>query len=75
MPRGTPGLSNYMRGHVEGHAAALMRLGGIDRAELYINKVPCPICAQNLPYALPPEAELVVYGPNRYIRTFKGLPE
>ena len=72
IPKGTPGFDAYVRTHVEGHAAALLRQRGGGHATLYINKVPCTNCARNLERALPEGAVLEVFGPNGYRRTFVG---
>lgn len=72
VPKGTPGFDAYLRTHVEGHAAAEMREKGIDRATLYINKVPCPNCDRNLPKAVPKGAELTVRGPGGFKKTYRG---
>lgn len=76
-----PGFNNLVRAHVEGHAAAIMRLrdmGPGDEAALEINRVPCAGvngCAHLLPRMLPPGATLHVYGPDGYYRAFVGTPD
>ena len=75
IPKGTPGFDAYLRTHVEGHAAAILRQQGGGRARLAINQVPCPNCHRNLPHALPEGAELEVVGPNGFRRIYRGLPD
>lgn len=75
IPKGTPGFDAYLRTHVEGHAAALLRQQGGGRARLAINQVPCPNCHRNLPRALPEGAELEVIGPDGFQRIYRGLPD
>ncbi|MBG6139165.1 hypothetical protein IW245_005359 [Longispora fulva] len=53
-----------MTGHVEGHAAAIMRRDGVREATLYINMRPClgaRGCAENLRAVLPAGTRLVVH--------------
>jgi RHS repeat-associated protein len=75
IPKGTPGFDAYVRTHVEGHAAALLRQQGGGRATLFINQVPCPNCARNLERALPEGAELEIFGPNGFRRTYVGVAD
>ncbi len=79
--KGGPGLrppfKHYVSAldHAEGHAAALMRTRGITEATLYLNNTPCvePMsCDRVLSYVLPKDATLTVYGPNRYVRVYRG---
>lgn len=56
ISKGTPGFNNLVRSHVEGHAAALMRMEGASQASLFINRIPCagPTgCNAMLPRMLP----------------------
>jgi RHS repeat-associated protein len=75
IPRGTPGFDIVTRTHVEGHAAAQMRLDGVESAELFINNVegPCSSCDKLLPTMLPSGAELRVVWPGGE-QTYVGLP-
>jgi hypothetical protein len=75
IPRGTPGFDAYLRTHVEGHAAAILRQQGGGQARLVINQVPCPNCDRNLPRALPEGAELELLGPGGFRKTYRGLPD
>jgi nucleic acid/nucleotide deaminase of polymorphic system toxin len=87
MPPKTPGMQSNMqiRTHVEAHAAALMREGGIQDATLYINNTPCSGvlgCHQMLPHMLPEDASLTVYFKDELngvddwvIRKYTGLPD
>ncbi|WP_326550213.1 DddA-like double-stranded DNA deaminase toxin [Micromonospora sp. NBC_01813] len=79
--KGGPGLrppfTHYVSAldHAEGHAAAMMRTRGITEATLYLNNTPCmePMgCDRVLPYVLPKDATLTVYGPNRYVTVYRG---
>lgn len=75
MPRGTPGMDNIVKSHVEAHAASIMRVQGVQKVTLYINRVPCggvTGCGRMLPRMLPPNAKLKVVGPNGYRKTFVG---
>ncbi len=71
-------MTNRIRSHVEAHAAALMRLGGIDRAALYINRGPCgglTGCNAMLPRMLPEGAQLTVFGPGGARQTHTGIAD
>ncbi|ROO63099.1 nucleic acid/nucleotide deaminase of polymorphic system toxin [Micromonospora sp. Llam0] len=79
--KGGPGLrppfKHYVSAldHAEGHAAALMRTRGLTAATLYLNNTPCvePMgCDRVLPYVLPKDTTLTVYGPNRYVTVYQG---
>ena len=75
IPKGTRGFNNIVRAHVEGHAAAVMRLEKAGSATLYLNKVPCPQpggCNAMLPRMLPPGAELRVVAPG-FDQTYIGV--
>jgi hypothetical protein len=64
--------------HVEGHAAAAMRLSGSSEANLFINNTPCLGrfgCAAQLPNMLPEGARLNVFGPQGYMQSFSGVPD
>jgi hypothetical protein len=66
IPFGTRGFNNIVRSHVEAHAAAVMRLNGLESASLYLNKAPCAWaqgCANMLPRMLPAGATLHIYWP------------
>jgi hypothetical protein len=55
-----------------------MRRRRITRASLVINNEPCPGplgCDVLLPRLLPPGAELTVYGPNNFEKTYRGQDE
>ena len=41
LPKPRPGMNGNIVGHVESHAAALMRQEGLDEATLWINRMPC----------------------------------
>ncbi len=73
IPRGTPGFNSYVRGHVEGHAAAVMRQEGIRDATLYINNIPCTQCQINLRYMLPEGARLRIVGPQNSEMIYYGI--
>jgi hypothetical protein len=76
--KGLPGFNGHVLSHVEAHAAALMRLEEISEATLEINRIPClgaNGCVANLPRMLPEGAQLHIWGPEGYFRTFIGLPD
>jgi hypothetical protein len=76
--KGLPGFNGHVLSHVEAHAAALMRLEEISEASLEINRIPClgaNGCVANLPRMLPEGAQLNIWGPEGYFRTFIGLPD
>jgi hypothetical protein len=79
IPLNTPGFNGFTRGHVEGHAAAIMRQESIEEATLYVNNVPCVFarvgCDVNLPKMLPQYAKLHVIGPDGFQKTYVGLPD
>lgn len=61
MPRGSPGFDGVTLGHVEGHAAAIMRQLELTEATLEINNPNvCDGCMQNLPKMLPSGSTLYV---------------
>ena len=65
VPRGPgSGLDRYTAGHVEGHAAAIMREQGIQKAILLIEKYFCPNCDRNFPRALPKGSQVIVVSPD-----------
>jgi len=69
------GFSVRIRSHVEAHVAAYMRMNGIDRGSLYINRAPCPGprgCDANLSRILPPGAQLTVFAPGARPRVYRG---
>nr|WP_230416920.1 DddA-like double-stranded DNA deaminase toxin [Micromonospora tarapacensis] len=79
--KGGPGLrppfKHYVSAldHAEGHAAAAMRTRRMTEATLYLNNTPCqdPMgCDRVLPYVLPKDAKLTVYGPNGYVNVYRG---
>ncbi len=73
--QGTPGFNSLTRTHVEGHAAALMRLSGAPEGTLYINRLPCasaPGCDNMLPRMIPQGCHLTIYGPDGYVRVVVG---
>jgi hypothetical protein len=73
IPLGTDGFDAYTRSHVEGHAAALMREGGITEGTLEINNPDiCVNCERNLPTMLPPRSTLHVILPGGRTIDFKG---
>jgi RHS repeat-associated protein len=77
LPKGTRGFNRFVKSHVEAHAAATMRQQGLQKATLYINKIPCSYqggCQNMLPHMLPPGAELTIYGPNGWQAVYTGLP-
>lgn len=73
------GFARFNVTHVETHAAAYLRLSGRRTATLYVNKRPCRTepdgCDLTLPYTLPGGARLTVYGPDGYVKTYRGLPD
>lgn len=76
--RGVPGFNNITLAHVEGHAAATMRIQAVDEAILEINRVPCQGrngCEVNLRRMLPPGARLHVFGPDGFFRSYVGDPD
>jgi SCP1.201-like deaminase len=78
--RSTPGMHNNIKSHVEAHAAATMRLEGIQDATLYINRIPCtderpPGCHFMLERMLPEGATLTVHGPDNFKWTYHGIPD
>jgi hypothetical protein len=76
--RGVPGFNNITLSHVEGHAAAIMRIEGVRTAILEINRVPCQGrngCEVNLRRMLPPGARLHVFGPDNFFRSYVGDPD
>jgi hypothetical protein len=81
LPKPRPGMHGNILSHVEAHAAAVMRLQRVNRATLYINRIPCtggqraPGCHLNLPRMLPEGAELTVYGPDGFKWVYRGLPD
>jgi len=73
LPKPTPGFNAITSTHVEGHAAALMRLGSIQETVLYINNPRiCTPCQQNLANMLPPGSRLTIVLPNGLSVTFTG---
>lgn len=82
--RGSPGLAgDYARlsvaqGHVEGHAAALMRrLGAPKEATLYLNNQPCGGeygCDETLEAQLPRGAKLTIFWPGDH-KVYRGTGE
>jgi hypothetical protein len=68
FPGGTGSGRTRAWTHVEGHAAGTMQQGGVQQADLFINKVPCGIgpakCRFVLNKLLPPGATLDVHFPN-----------
>lgn len=67
LPGGTGSGNNaQIRGHVEGHAAAIMNKHGIQSADLYLNNAPCRVgaaCRTNLHKLLPPGSTLRLHFP------------
>ena len=78
-PNGTtPGMNWRVRSHVEAHVAAIMRNENLDRAELWINRDPCPGptgCDAMLPRMLPSGAKLTIHLPDGTVRVYEGLPD
>ncbi len=78
MPKGTPGMNNRIKSHVEAHAAAVMRNEHVKEATLAINRVPCPGktgCDAMLERMLPEGSRLTVVGPNGFRHTYVGRPD
>ena len=75
MPKGAPGFDIVTSTHVEGHAAALMRSGGMSEATLSINHPAgvCSSCAANLSRMLPEGAKLDVIELSGTVKTFLGI--
>lgn len=72
--RGTLGTA----ADVELKFAMKMRREGITRAEIAVNKLPCPGrlgCNDLLKRFLPPGAELVIHGPDNFEKTYRGESE
>lgn len=64
LPKPRPGMNGNIVGHVESHAAALMRQEGLDEAALWINRAPCGGpngCAANLSRMVPQGSTLNVF--------------
>ncbi|MEV7231372.1 DddA-like double-stranded DNA deaminase toxin [Polymorphospora sp. NPDC051019] len=64
--------------HVEAHAAETMDRFGLREAVLAVNKRPCPGmqgCDRLLPRLLPAGAQLTVYGPDGFRKTYNGPEE
>ena len=73
MPPGSPGFNGVTKGHVEGHAAAIMQQLGIMDATLSINNPEiCDACTSLLPRMLPPGAILRVILPDGKVEIFRG---
>lgn len=73
IPKGTPGFDAYTRTHAEGHAAAIMRIEGIEEARLEINNPTiCPNCDKLLPKMLPEGSRLKVVLPDGTSRIYEG---
>ena len=71
---GSPGFNLITKGHVEGHAAAVMQQQGISEGTLEINNPKiCSSCESLLPSMLPPGAILNVILPDGTIVQFKGV--
>lgn len=80
LPKPRRGMHGNILSHVEAHAAAAMRLQRVNRATLYINRIPCadakpPGCHLMLPRMLPEGAELTVYGPDGFKWVYRGIPD
>jgi hypothetical protein len=74
MPGGSPGFDTITKGHVEGHAAAIMRQDDLSEGTLRINNPEiCENCAELLPRMLPPGARLRVILPDGTVTEFEGL--
>ena len=78
--KGINGFNGNQLLHVEGHAAAQMRVTGAAAGDLEINRVPCTKgsgggCDGLLPKMLPEGAKLRVYGPDGFYREYVGLPD
>jgi hypothetical protein len=76
-PRTGTGMNHHNVSHVEAHAAATMRLEGLEKATLYLNRAPCPGkvgCDVNLHRMLPPGGKLTIYGPDGFAKVYRGLP-
>ena len=68
------GFNLITKGHVEGHAAAVMQQQGISEGTLEIdNPKICSSCESLLPSMLPPGAILNVIFPDGTIVQFKGV--
>jgi len=77
MPKGSRGMHNRIKSHVEAHAAAIMHQQNLKKATLYINRRPCPGkwgCDKMLRRMLPPGATLEVRGPRGFQKVYTGLP-
>ena len=84
IPKPRPGMDGNLVTHVEAHSVASMREHNVTEATLYINREPCQYpgkrpgeewgCTLALPYMLRPDEKLTIYGPNGYVRVFRGLP-
>jgi hypothetical protein len=75
MPWRGSGFDIFNRTHVEGHAAATMRLQGINEGTLYINNpAVCSRCIIGLPRMLPSGGRLDVFLPSGVTHSFFGVP-
>jgi hypothetical protein len=80
LPKPRPGMHGNILSHVEAHAAAVMRLQRVNKATLYINRIPCadakpPGCHLMLPRMLPEGAELTVHGPDGFKWVYRGIAD
>lgn len=70
------GYSQYNHRHVEAQAAAYLRMNGRREASLYVNQPPCARkpdgCVAMLPHMLPPGSRLTVFGPDGYLKIYRG---
>jgi hypothetical protein len=74
MPEGSPGFDLITKGHVEGHAAAIMQQQGLLEGTLYINNPKiCSSCESLLPSMLPAGSTLNVILPDNTVVQFKGM--
>ncbi len=74
-PRPGTGYNGRVLTHVEAHATALMRTRGVQRATLYLNRLPCPGgsgCSAMLPRFVPQGSTLTVYGPDGFAQVIHG---
>ncbi len=64
LPKPRPGMNGNIVGHVEAHAAAIMRSEGLQDATLWINRMPCGGgngCMLNISRMLPSGSTLNIY--------------
>lgn len=73
------GFAPFNADHVEAQAAAYLRMSGGREASLYVNREPCRTsphgCDGELKHMLPPGARMTVYGPDGFMKIYRGKPD